>query len=312
VLKLIPASTLITKPTVVTASQSNGSATTRITPAVSSKTATFVFQEQAVINGFIHYTWNYAGTATKTANQPHSWLLKVPANSAGNTLIVAVEPLSTYQVGTAQIDIGNDTSLEIDHKTTAGKLTRTFNLGTGAVDVRIATLMDLVAQYGKIDSDFRVALTLNPDTPVKVSSYGSMCGMKTTMSGTITAAGHRLTARIEGAFPKHGTMLLRASRFPAHPARCSSFRSSRPSCPTTPTARSTSSWTCPGGLTASSTCRRSPRTRRSATPASGCRTESRSTRTELAVAVDTRFFNASPGSSTRHQVLQRVGARSGR
>lgn len=208
VLKRIPASTAITKQTTVTAAQSNGWATTTVTPAVSQRTATFVFREQAAIDGRIHYTWNYVGTATNTPNQPHSWLLSVPANTAGNVLLVDMVPLSSYQVGTAQMDIGNDGQVEINHQLAAGKLSKTYKLGTSAVDIKIVTWANMQGQYGQISHDFRVGLTLNPDTPIRSSTYGGMCGMKLSLSGQITAMGHNVTGKIEGGFPKHGAMLM--------------------------------------------------------------------------------------------------------
>ncbi|MEE9127719.1 MAG: hypothetical protein V3U11_11320, partial [Planctomycetota bacterium] len=67
-LNFIPKSTAITKATQVVANTVFVShlAKLRVTPAISQKTATFVFREQGYGNG--------AGTATKSPNQPHSWL----------------------------------------------------------------------------------------------------------------------------------------------------------------------------------------------------------------------------------------------
>ena len=56
--------------------------------------------------------------------------------------------------------------------------------------------------------DFSVALTLNPDVPIRTSSYGPMCGMKLAMSGVVNPLGHTVSGTIWGGFAGHRNILI--------------------------------------------------------------------------------------------------------
>lgn len=211
VVKFLPKATAITKQTTITATGSKFGlfATTTVTPVISGRTATFLFRERAAADPS-YSTKEFAGTATKTVNQGHSWLLKVPANTAGNVLVVEVKFRSQYGIGVAQLDIGNNGSLEINHDLWFGgqrTLHKTFNLGTKAVDVRIVTKANLPYR-GVKDYDYEVGLTLNPDSPIKISSYGALCGLKMDTTSVVTGSGHTVTCLVRGGFVSRGAILM--------------------------------------------------------------------------------------------------------
>ncbi len=56
--------------------------------------------------------------------------------------------------------------------------------------------------------DFQVGLTLNPDAPLRISSYGRTCGMKLSMSGVVSGSGHTVSCKIEGGFANRGGILM--------------------------------------------------------------------------------------------------------
>jgi hypothetical protein len=105
----------------------------------------------------------------------------------------------------AQLDIGNDNKLEIDADLANTSVQRTFNLGTGAVDIRIVTGARL--QNRNSSYNFEVGLTLNPDAPLKISSYGPMCGLKLGVTSTVSGAGHSITCVVAGGFVSRGAGL---------------------------------------------------------------------------------------------------------
>ena len=106
----------------------------------------------------------------------------------------------------AQLDIGNDNKLEINQDLSKGSVKRTFQLGVSAVDIRIVTqgtLSQSDYSYG-----FHVCLTVNPDTPLKIVSYGNTCGLKLSMSGVVDGCGHTVSCKVEGGFVMRGGILL--------------------------------------------------------------------------------------------------------
>lgn len=223
IVKFIPRGTHISKPTKLPAYTSGVSATVTMTPAISGRTASFVFREQAFKPG--GQGTPSGGTATQVPNQPHAWLLEVPADAAGNVLVVTMKQASNSRpfgiVQLAQLDIGNDNRLEVNQDLSKAWVARTFQLGTGAVDIRIVAHSSLSNRYVQ-SYDFEIGLTLNPDVPLKISNYGSMCGMKLSMSGVVNGTGHIVSGRIDGVYDKRIAMLMfgfqqTAIPFPGHP-----------------------------------------------------------------------------------------------
>lgn len=211
--KFIPQSTVITKTIerVAWTTSVNNHARVKVIPAISGRTATFVFQESTWVGSPSGFSYKAgAGTATKTLQQPHSWLLKVPANPAGNVLLVKMKSTRTPWpdvVQRGQLDIGNDKQLELDQDLSKAPVERTFNLGTKAVDIRIVTHGDYPSMHAG-GYAFEVGLTLNPDTPLKFKSYGPFCGMKLDMSSVLSGSGHSITASVQGGFYGQGSILL--------------------------------------------------------------------------------------------------------
>lgn len=205
--KFLPKSTKITRSTTIEAYSAGIIQWARVTmtPTFSGRTSTFTIGELAYTNAY-----GAAGTATQSKDQPHSWLLRVPANAAGNVLLVTMGRVDSRPVSgmplLAQLDIGNDNNLEIDQDLSKFSVRQTFNLGTRAVDIRIVTRALL--QNRNTSYNFQIGLTLNPDPPLKISNYGPMCGMRLRMTSAISGSGHSISCVVEGGFVTRGAVLM--------------------------------------------------------------------------------------------------------